>query len=52
MLFDNILGIVSIVAFALLFLSLIFAVLDVYFITPFLKYLKEKNKENSYDRGR
>ena len=42
MLFDKILGISAIVSFVLLFLSLIFAVLDVYFISPFLKYLKEK----------
>ena len=42
MLIDKILGIISIVAFVLMYLSLIFAVLDVYYISPFLKYLKEK----------
>ena len=50
MLIDKILGIISIVAFALLFLSLIFAVLDVYYISPFLEYMKEKRNRGLIDK--
>ena len=50
MLIDKILGIISIVAFVLLFLSLIFAVLDVYYISPFLEDMKEKRNRGLIDK--
>lgn len=44
-LIDNILGWTTLVTFCLLYISLIGAVLDVWYIQPMIKHIKEKRKD-------